>query len=295
MSRIIRKALLQRLRESPKLAELQADFLALANVRLNIAGPTGEPLEAGVTCGDSPLCQWVQSTSAGRDHCRRAQRNAAEAEGASEVTCDAGLAVLAVPLRAAGQTIGSLTIGGYRVGTFGADGINRLRHLLSRMGLEDDLDEIRTRTGGTHLLERRAQEALRRWLTIAADDLAESIDLRLDHRDRPLPAAVSKVCAWIQREFERPIRLSEAACLSGLSEGHFSRLFHESTGLRFVEYVNETRLDEARRLLSKPDLPVTEAAFASGFQSLSQFNRLFRRSTGKTPGEWRRAHLSPVG
>ncbi|MCC5838627.1 MAG: helix-turn-helix transcriptional regulator [Opitutales bacterium] len=155
--------------------------------------------------------------------------------------------------------------------------------------MEDDLDNIRARTADTHLLERRAHEALHRWLTIAADDLAESIDLRLDYREKPLPAAVSKVCAWISREFQGVIRLSEAARLSGLSEGHFSRLFHESTGLRFIEYVNETRLDEARRLLGQSALPVTEVAFASGFQSLSQFNRLFRRSTGKTPLEWRRA------
>lgn len=72
-----------------------------------------------------------------------------------------------------------------------------------------------------------------------------------------------------------------------ISANHLSEKFKEVTGENFVKYVARTRYEKARELLHDPDLRVSEAAFAAGFQSLSQFNRVFKNLAGQSPTEYR--------
>lgn len=74
----------------------------------------------------------------------------------------------------------------------------------------------------------------------------------------------------------------------GLGRERLSRLFHASLGISFSEYLNQVRLDHCRELLRNSNKPITECAFESGFQSISQFNRRFKAAEGITPGEYRR-------
>ena len=58
-------------------------------------------------------------------------------------------------------------------------------------------------------------------------------------------------------------------------------------GINFVDYVTRTRVEKARNLLLDPNRSVSEVAFDVGFQSLSQFNRAFRRIAGESPRDYR--------
>ena len=59
------------------------------------------------------------------------------------------------------------------------------------------------------------------------------------------------------------------------------------TGINFVDYVARTRVEKARNLLLNPNRRVCEVAFEVGFQSLSQFNRTFRKVVGESPRDYR--------
>lgn len=72
-----------------------------------------------------------------------------------------------------------------------------------------------------------------------------------------------------------------------MSANYFSEKFKESTGLNFVEFVARTRIEKARNLLQNPNLRISEVAFEIGFQSLSQFNRTFKKFTGQSPSDYR--------
>ncbi len=74
---------------------------------------------------------------------------------------------------------------------------------------------------------------------------------------------------------------------SGVSPFHFCKIFKRFTGLTFTEYVNRARVEKAKQLLIKPQSRVTEVAYDVGFQSLSQFNRSFRRVMDQSPTEFR--------
>ena len=74
-----------------------------------------------------------------------------------------------------------------------------------------------------------------------------------------------------------------------ISPGHLSEKFKEVTGVKFVDYIAHRRFARACLLLQNQDLRISEIAFEVGFQSLSQFNRVFKRFSGKSPTEYRAA------
>lgn len=76
-------------------------------------------------------------------------------------------------------------------------------------------------------------------------------------------------------------RLAE---VSNVSEAHFARSFKQAFGLPPHRYLLTRRIEKARSLLRDTDLPITEIAFTTGWQSLGTFGRIFRDITGESPG-----------
>ena len=84
---------------------------------------------------------------------------------------------------------------------------------------------------------------------------------------------------------EWPVR--RLASVSGISEAHFARSFKEAFGVPPHRYVLTRRIERATALLRDTDLTITEIAFATGWNSLGTFGRIFRDVTGASPGELR--------
>jgi AraC-like DNA-binding protein len=94
---------------------------------------------------------------------------------------------------------------------------------------------------------------------------------------------------FIQAHSNEELSLGKVARAANTSANYFSEKFKETTGTTFVQYVARTRFEKAAALLREGDLRVSEIAFATGFQSLSQFNRVFKKLSGKSPTEYRAA------
>jgi transcriptional regulator GlxA family with amidase domain len=84
---------------------------------------------------------------------------------------------------------------------------------------------------------------------------------------------------------EWPVR--RLARVSGVSEAHFARSFRDAFGVPPHRYLLTRRIERAKALLRDTDLPVTEIAFQTGWNSLGTFGRVFRDITGESPGELR--------
>jgi transcriptional regulator GlxA family with amidase domain len=84
---------------------------------------------------------------------------------------------------------------------------------------------------------------------------------------------------------EWPVR--RLARVSGVSAAHFARSFKEAFGVPPHRYLLTRRLEKATALLRETDLPVTDIAFQTGWQSLGTFGRTFRDVTGESPGDFR--------
>ena len=110
-------------------------------------------------------------------------------------------------------------------------------------------------------------------------------------RSRAEPVAIWKARKYIEKHAGEELSLTKVAKVVNMNANHLSENFKQVTGMNFVEYVARTRFANTCDLLRNSKLRISEIAFAAGFQSLSQFNRIFKRFSGKSPTEYRAAEL----
>ena len=103
------------------------------------------------------------------------------------------------------------------------------------------------------------------------------------------PVRIWKGRNFIQAHASEELSLGKVARAANTSPNYFSEKFKEATGENFVHYVARSRYEKATTLLRESDLRISEIAFAVGFQSLSQFNRVFKKFAGTSPSAYRMA------
>lgn len=114
--------------------------------------------------------------------------------------------------------------------------------------------------------------------------------------EEKLPAAIGGLAKWQERrakEFiaarlDSKLSISEIAEACGLSVSHFTRAFHQTTGLSPHRWLTERRIERAQALIRDVELPLSEIAVTCGFADQSHFTRVFTGVVGKSPGAWRR-------
>lgn len=105
-----------------------------------------------------------------------------------------------------------------------------------------------------------------------------------------LKSELRETIAYIEEHYREDISLQDIASSVHMSESGFSRLFKKQTGVSYVEYVTQLRLEEAKKLLQQPDQKVYEVSLAVGYQDSKYFSQIFRKYTGETPTEFRKRH-----
>src|SRR6266576_1673182 len=108
-------------------------------------------------------------------------------------------------------------------------------------------------------------------------------------RERAEPVEIWKARKFIHEHSDDELSLTKVAKFSNISGNHLSEKFKEVTGINFVDYISRIRVGKAHDLLENSNLRISEIAFAVGFQSLSQFNRVFKKLTRKSPTQFRTA------
>jgi AraC-like DNA-binding protein len=111
-------------------------------------------------------------------------------------------------------------------------------------------------------------------------------------RARPLPKwRLRRVCDYIEAHIDETVSLADLAAVSGLSRMHFAAQFRVATGFRPHEYLLSRRVERAKSLLLGVDMPLAEVALSVGFQAQAHFSTVFKRLTGDSPAQWRRANM----
>jgi AraC-like DNA-binding protein len=96
---------------------------------------------------------------------------------------------------------------------------------------------------------------------------------------------LDKAFSYIEENYNTQISLLDVAKAVGFSEYHFSRIFKKVTEKNFHTYLNEFRIKKAEKLLFD-ELTIAEVAYASGFNSIVTFNRIFKQVKGCSPSDY---------
>lgn len=136
------------------------------------------------------------------------------------------------------------------------------------------------------------QEALSAWL---CDMLEQLIDAIKTHTRHPNAVLLARAVDYIEEHLADELSRETVARAAGLSPSHFSHLMRARTGWSFTELVTRLRIDRACHLLAHTDQPLAQIAQECGFGDQSYFTRVFRKRTGRTPGDYRTGvHATPA-
>lgn len=148
------------------------------------------------------------------------------------------------------------------------------------------------------LLEKMPQQPpFERLLTLlrVLQQLADAHDVEALHADgvrfdlNPKEQErINRVCQYVEQHYAQPLDVRKVADLASLTVPAFCRYFKRMTQLTFTDFVNEYRVNQARRMLQS-SRTVADVGFAVGFNNLSHFNKTFRAITGQTPSAYRKA------
>lgn len=112
---------------------------------------------------------------------------------------------------------------------------------------------------------------------------------RNDHGD----AEIRNAQEWLSTNFSIANPIGEMISRSKLAERTFKRRFAEATDLAPLAYVQRLRIEDAKRRLERTGSPVDEISWRVGYEDAAFFRRLFKRTTGMTPGGYRRRFQIP--
>jgi AraC-like DNA-binding protein len=139
----------------------------------------------------------------------------------------------------------------------------------------------------TRQVSRKQYESVIGLLVIFAGHLATVSNQILMREGAVEPSAITRARLFITEHLGEQLSLNDLAHAVKMSVCYFCRVFKKATGLTFTEYLARERIESVKQLLLNANTRVSEAAFAAGFQSLSQFNRVFRRIEGEPPTTYR--------
>lgn len=99
---------------------------------------------------------------------------------------------------------------------------------------------------------------------------------------------VGRAMSTVLADVSADITLTGLAAACGMTPAYFSDLFHREVGKSFKKWLNSIRVEYAKRLLEEIDRPVIEVCLECGYNTPSQFIKMFKRETGMTPTEYRK-------
>jgi AraC-like DNA-binding protein/ligand-binding sensor protein len=202
------------------------------------------------------------------------------------VTCPFGLTETAIPVKLGAEIIGYLRIGQVLRHMPAKSDTTKVRRELKRCGVRFT-GEVRKAWEKNPLIAPQKYNAIVRLLSFFAEQLSGLTNQIVVERQNAEPPLVQKAREYIDKHKMEPLSLDDVAKAAGASVFHFCKVFHKATGLKFTDYVARIRLEDARTQLLNPNRRISEVAYDVGFQSLTQFNRVFKRVFGQSPSEFR--------
>lgn len=238
---------------------------------------------------EAPWCALMAGKSRSCANCLQMQEQLAQqaTHEPQTITCGAGLCEMMVPVRLGERLVGYLQTGQVFPKEPSEKQFERTAKLMAERGVEADPSEMRQAYFATRTLALKQQESVKKLLAIFAQHLAILSNQIVVQKQNAEPPVISKAKQYIQSHQSEDISLVDVARAVNTSSFYFCKMFRKITGINFTDYLARLRIERAKNLLLNPNLRISEIAYEVGFQSLTHFNRVFKKIAGHSPTDYR--------
>lgn len=242
---------------------------------------------------ENPFCALLAQKSRACAACLQVQQELSETATFEPKTliCAAGLCDVAVPVRMGEQLVGFLVTGQVFTRKPTEAQFTRTLKLLNEWGIKTDTkadtDEMRKMYFDSPVLSARQHASIVKLLAIFAEHLSMVTNQIVVQEQNSEPPVITRAKQFIAEHQSEEISLEQVAEAVHTSKFYFCKMFRKTTGINFTDYLSRVRTERAKNLLLNPNLRVSEIAYEVGFQSLTHFNRVFKRILGRSPTEYR--------
>jgi AraC-like DNA-binding protein/ligand-binding sensor protein len=238
---------------------------------------------------ENPFCAMLAQKSRACAACLQVQQKLSETASREPqtITCPAGLCDIAIPVRMGEQLVGFLTTGQVFCKKPTETQFDRTKKLLAEWGVQNNPDDLRKAYFTTRVLSARQHDSIVKLLTIFAEHLSMVSNQVVLQEQNAEPPVIARAKQFITEHQAEELSLEQVAKAVHTSKFYFCKMFKKATGINFTDYLARVRTERAKNLLLNRNLRISEIAYEVGFQSLTHFNRVFKRILGESPTDYR--------
>jgi AraC-like DNA-binding protein/ligand-binding sensor protein len=288
-SRSSDQEVMRHLSRSQIFKDYELAFSEAMGLPLNIRGrDSWSPAHHGKEDQDS-FASILARFNKARAACLRAQTDASRESDSTTrtVTWFAGLSESAVPVYIGDHILGFLETGEVMLKNPTKKHFASITQQLRAWGYKADWKQLERAYFRTCVLPPDRYRAMLRLLSIFAQHLSILSNQLAVRREKDEPANMARARQFIEKHQAEPLSLGRVARAANISRYYFCKMFKKATGINFIDYLSRVRVEKSKTLLLNPNSRISEAAFACGFQSMTNFNREFKRIVGRSPTQFR--------
>jgi AraC-like DNA-binding protein/ligand-binding sensor protein len=239
---------------------------------------------------EGPFCALISEKSRACASCLQILEKLSQAavEEPHTTVCPNGLSDTAVPVRLGDRLIGFLQTGQvFRNRKPSEAQFDRVARQVAEWGVDVSREALREAYFASRVIGAKQHEAIVKMLSIFAQHLSMLSNQVVVQQENSEPPVITRAKEYIQEHQTENLRLGHVAKAVNTSTFYFCKVFKKVTGINFTDYLSRVRIEKSKNLLLNPNLRVSEIAFEVGFQSLTHFNRVFKKILGQSPTEYR--------
>ena len=238
---------------------------------------------------ENAFCALISKKSRACAACLQVQERLCQkaAHTADTVVCPVGLCDTAVPVRLSDRLVGFLQIGQVFKKKPTETQFNKVVQLCKKWELDVTRDALHKAYFSGKVVAPKEHDSVVKLLTIFAQHLAMVSNQVFIQQENAEPPVMTKARAYIHEHQTEEIKLGQVAKAVNMSSFYFCKTFKKIAGINFTDYVARIRIEKSKNLLLNPNLRISEIAFEVGFQSLTHFNRVFKKILGQSPTDYR--------
>lgn len=241
---------------------------------------------------ESDFCHFMRQHNESCKTCLHVGNKDKESGDTLHHNCFAGIHVSAVPIKVHHEVIGYLQTGEVLLEAPSEARLDEATKTLLDWGIKLSGDDLKNLLESGPILSPKQYEAVVKMLEIFGRHISELAARLSVTPELNEPDGIRKSREFIIKNLDEKITLDQVASVANMSASHFCRVFKKATDMNFSEYVARVRVEKAKEMLLESNYTMTHVAYDCGFNSVTDFNRTFKKITGETPSGFRKQSAS---